>query len=105
MIALAVAVSRVLNMGGEAARPALAFARISTATMLRSARSLFRFRHHRVARSPWRPDDRADLRAARDRIRPTGVVDRIEARGAPAMAKTHRCPAMSTRLRIVAHGP
>jgi len=38
MIALAVAVSRVLNMGGEAARPALAFARISTATTLRSGR-------------------------------------------------------------------
>ena len=48
-----------------------------------------------------RPDDRSDLRRVRDRIRPRGVV-RIEACGAPAMAETHRCSAMSTRFCIIA---
>lgn len=38
------------------------------------------------------PDDRGDLRGARDRIRSRGVV-RIEACGASAMPKTHRSPA------------
>jgi hypothetical protein len=43
----------------------------------------------------------APLSARHDRIRPRGVVG-IEACGAPAMAKTHRCPATSTRFCFVA---
>jgi hypothetical protein len=90
--------------GREPAGPALAFARISTATMLRSTRSLFTFRHPRVARSQWRPDDRADLRGAHDRIRPDRSC-RLD-RGLRSRLQWPRltAPAMSTRFRIVANG-
>ena len=43
----------------------------------------------------------AAIYAGRDRIHPRDGV-RIEACRAPAMAKAHRCPAMSTRSCIVA---